>query len=636
MIYVSASTRQPIRIGQEIGAGGEGRVYEALGLSGSVVKIYGSEPLPQKIAKLRSMVGLASPEITSIAAWPIELVVDSSDRVHGIVMPRVVGRRDVHELYSPKSRAEAFPEADFRFLVHVSTNIARAFSVIHSNHIAIGDVNHGNLLVGPDGTVKLIDCDSFQISHNGRVLTCDVGSPLFTPPELQGQPLRGIVRTAQHDAFGLAVLLFHMLFLGRHPFAGRYLGSGDMSPERAIKEFRFAYSPSRVAFQMEPPPGMVSLESFGAEVARLFVRAFDRSGVASGRPDAATWVSALEKLKLDLRACSTIPWHFYPGHLGKCIWCDVEGATRLFGMRYTTEQSTVGEGVESLWKAVLAVPAPKSSPALPSDGEWRPPFGIELPSTLLRTVRRATSLVLMFGSVAACSLASGPGSALVGLFVGWLIWPRVSRERRAEVESRLSNARTRWETLLKTWEREALNVRFDSAVNELRAVRERLESLPEEREKRFRKLQRESRKRQMDRFLDRFRIDRSRIAQIGPSRTAMLAAYGIETAADVTLASVINVPGFGSLLANQLIEWKRDHEKNFRFDPNERVSVRDCQELDREIGRIRGQLLTDLARGPARLRAVSIEIENARDRLIPPLNLAWTELKVAEAVRDAL
>src|SRR5205814_7863741 len=66
----------------------------------------------------------------------------------------------------------------------------------------------------------LIDCDSFEITDGKTVFPCMVGVPTYTPPELQGQSFQGVRRTKQHDAFGLAVLIFHMLFLGRHPFAG--------------------------------------------------------------------------------------------------------------------------------------------------------------------------------------------------------------------------------------------------------------------------------------------------------------------------------------------------------------------------------------------------------------------------------
>ena len=70
---------------------------------------------------------------------------------------------------------------------------------------------------------------------------CEVGVAHFTPPELAGRNLHELQRTTNHDCFGLAVLIFHLLFLGRHPYAGRFLGIEDMPIERAIHEHRFAF-----------------------------------------------------------------------------------------------------------------------------------------------------------------------------------------------------------------------------------------------------------------------------------------------------------------------------------------------------------------------------------------------------------
>ena len=38
-----------------------------------------------------------------------------------------------------------------------------------------------------------------------------------------------------HDRFGLALVVFHLLFMGRHPFAGRYQHADDMPIEQAIE-----------------------------------------------------------------------------------------------------------------------------------------------------------------------------------------------------------------------------------------------------------------------------------------------------------------------------------------------------------------------------------------------------------------
>src|SRR5262245_44157775 len=191
--FTLTRARISIRLGQEVGRGGEGVVFAIEGQSDRVAKIYSTKPDQRRIQKLSAMADAASPTLLRIAAWPTDLLAEGNGEVRGFVMPRITSRRDIHELYSPKSRSEAFPEADFRFLVHVGANIARAFAVIHQHGLVLGDVNHGNLLVGPDGTVVLIDCDSFQIGTGSNVFTCDVGVPLFTAPELHGRSFRNLL-----------------------------------------------------------------------------------------------------------------------------------------------------------------------------------------------------------------------------------------------------------------------------------------------------------------------------------------------------------------------------------------------------------------------------------------------------------
>ncbi|TMK43093.1 MAG: hypothetical protein E6G66_15840 [Actinobacteria bacterium] len=326
---------ETLRLGQQLGRGGEGTVFAVHGRPGQVAKVYTTPPGPTKVRKLKAMTLAANPELLGIAAWPSDLLVDHTGDVLGFVMPRVSAKQDIHELYSPKSRAEAFPDADFRFVVGVAANVARAFGTLHREGHVVGDVNHGNVLVGPDGTVMLIDCDSIQVREGPEVFCCDVGVPLFTAPELQGYGFRGLLRTENHDRFGLAVLLFHLLYLGRHPYAGRYAGAEDMPIERAIGEFRFAYGPDRWANGMERPPGAIALETMGPEVGRLFEGAFGRLGSGEGRPDAQSWVRVLSGLLAGLRRCPAVESHHYPPGVDACPWCETEAQTgaHLFGRR---------------------------------------------------------------------------------------------------------------------------------------------------------------------------------------------------------------------------------------------------------------------------------------------------------------
>jgi DNA-binding helix-hairpin-helix protein with protein kinase domain len=635
-----ARARAEIRLGEELGRGGEGTAFAIDGQRDRVAKIYAIPPDHRKIQKLAAMAEAASPALLSIAAWPIDLLTDKRGNVCGFVMPRVAARRDIHELYSPKSRAEAFPEADFRFLAHVGTNIARAFAVVHGHGHVLGDINHGNLLVGLDATVMLIDCDSFQIGKGVDVFTSDVGVPLFTAPELHGRALRGVVRTPNHDLFGLAVLLFHLLYMGRHPFAGRYSGHGDMPIEKAIAEYRFAYGTDRAALGMEQPPGTIPLGTMGSEIAANFVRAFGRTASNGGRPDARNWITALENLKVGLRTCLTASWHQYPGGLGSCPWCAIEAQipVRLFGQRISAGPTGMID-VGTLWQVITAVRDPGADPALPSEHPWKVPAGVDLPNATLKGFRKVLSIGLVFSGLFACNALAKDGGlvgALIAYGLAFAVWPRVSAEERTAAERGYAAAHAEWQSSLSRWQREASRNVFSEKLKSLEKARTELVDLPSERGRRLAKLEAQRESQQRHRYLDRFRIDLARIRGIGPGRTSMLASYGIETAADVDYRKIIQIPGFGESLTSELVQWRQKHEQNFRFNPNEPVDRRDINALDQEMEARRQSLLTTLRQGPDALRRLSQEISAARSRLMPMMEGTWSSYKTAEARRKAV
>lgn len=603
--FTQSGLMRGIRLGQQIGRGGEGAVFVVEGQEERAAKIYSSPPDRRKAKKLAAMSEAANRDLLKIAAWPDVLLRDNEGAVRGFTMPRVIARRDIHELYSPKGRLEAFPAADFRFLVHVAANVARAFAVVHEQGHVLADVNHGNLLVGKDGIVTFIDCDSFQIGQRPNDLyTCDVGVPLFTAPELQGRAFRGLVRNVNHDRFGLAVLLFHLLFMGRHPFAGQYSGVGEMPIEKAISEFRFAYGPDNAANGMMPPPGTVPFETMGSSIAQLFTRAFGRTGSNGVRPDAKTWVEALDKLKSGLRICSAANWHHYPAGLISCPWCTVESRTGvvLFRQQFVPRRAVRSIDLTGLWNAISSVPDPGSAPPLPSERPWRLPPGVAIP------VRKPTIVSKAFQAI---------------------FRPRAVAKARAIANKAYTVARTEWEEALARWERGATRDAFAEKIEALQKMHAELTNLSNERRQRLAN-------QQLLRYLGRFRIDRANIPGVGASRSIMLASYGIETAADIRRSKIMQVPSFGVVLTAKLIKWRQRHERNFRFDPSAPLDRRDGDAIDRKLGPRRRYLYSTLRGGPADLLRLSQEIKAARLRLMPAVEKAWNDLKIAEARRDAL
>jgi len=364
-------------------------------------------------------------------------------------------------------------------VVRAAANVARAFAQLHSRGHVLGDVNHGNALVGNDGTVVLIDCDSFQIRNGIRTYTCDVGMPLFTAPELQGKAFRGLRRTANHDAFGLAVVLFHLLFLGRHPFAGRHV-SGDMPIERAIAESRFAYGAGRERLLgMLPPPGTLPLQAFGTRIAALFELAFAPPGGAD-RPVAIEWIAALEALERELTPCELVPLHYHRGKY--CCWCDIEARTGALTFGNPQPQvSPEAEQIEKLWKAIVAVPRPLPTYAMA--GRFEPPVAKwEEDVKSDRMGRIVVSWVLVvFGLIGLFERSGQVGVTLPlwGLAVFVRAQPHLKQwfRKGANAKQELYLAEQRWEHVQERWKTECSTASFERTLAGLEAARNELVSL---------------------------------------------------------------------------------------------------------------------------------------------------------------
>jgi DNA-binding helix-hairpin-helix protein with protein kinase domain len=350
-----------IRLGQQLGRGGEGAVYEVQGQPDKVAKIYHKPVDSKQAAKLGGMVGAKTPQLVEVSAWPTDILRDKSrGAVQGLIMPKVQNYREIHHLYGPAHRKRDFPTADWAFLIHAARNVARVFEVIHNHGHVIGDVNQGNILVAADATCKLIDCDSFQVVSGGQTYSCDVGVPQFTPPELQNKPFHGITRTQNHDNFGLALICFHLLFMGRHPFSGRYSGPEDMPIEKAIQEFRFAYGISAAAKKMSPPPNVLGLDTITNQLRNLLERAFNQGSVQStSRPTPKEWVQELDTLKNSLRSCAQNSVHKYSGNLQSCPWCSLEQSSGILYFLSSVSR-VVGDlfDINQVWAKIQAIQPP--------------------------------------------------------------------------------------------------------------------------------------------------------------------------------------------------------------------------------------------------------------------------------------
>ena len=261
---------EKLHLKERIGKGGEGEVYSLKNRPKQVFKKYHQKQLTQeKHDKIAAMISKQLDASSSNVAFPVDIVMLNKKSFAGFVMQYVSGFKPLHELYGPRARKQNFPDKDYRFIVRAALNIARAIAQVHAADCVIGDINHSGILVSNDALANIIDADSFQFTLNAKEYFCEVGVPEYTPPELQGKNLSKIKRTKTHDAFGLGVIIFQLLFMGRHPYSGRFQGSGEMPMEKAITEHRFAYSKIRKT-QMKMPPAICGLGVFPTKIQNLF------------------------------------------------------------------------------------------------------------------------------------------------------------------------------------------------------------------------------------------------------------------------------------------------------------------------------------------------------------------------------
>ena len=309
--------------------GGEGSIYELAADRALVAKLYHNPPHHHKVEKLHHLRRASTGTLSRVAAWPKHLLFSLHDHssVRGFVMPRIEGK-EIHRLYGPRDRQLEFPSAAWDFLIHVARNCAAAFETIHENAVVMGDVNEKNLLVTASGIVCLIDCDSYQIQTVGGAFLCDVGVPLWTPPELQARVAQsgyhGLLRTPNHDRFGLAVLIFELLFMGRHPFAGVPLTNQDLEIHEAIQRYVFAFGPTAPLQGFNAPPNTLPLTALPPRLVRLFERAFlPGSERHNARPTGKEWAHELDALHLARKACPHDKGHVFWNGLKACPWCQI-------------------------------------------------------------------------------------------------------------------------------------------------------------------------------------------------------------------------------------------------------------------------------------------------------------------------
>jgi DNA-binding helix-hairpin-helix protein with protein kinase domain/Tfp pilus assembly protein PilF len=630
------SQGQSYDLTSQIGRGGEGTVFACPHDLNLVAKIY-HEPIDaEKAEKLQWMAANKNELLLKVAAWIVDTLHDAPDgRIVGFLMPNVKAK-EIHELYSLKSRRVHFPEATWQFLIHAATNVARAFYSLHKNGHIMGDVNHGNCVVLRDGTVKLIDCDSYSISKGDFRYPCEVGVATHLAPELQGMDLGEVERIPAHDNFGLAVIVFQLLFLGRHPFSGNYLGAEDKSLEDCIRERRFAYGEDAHLWKVKQPPGTLSLSAVSPRLATMFERAF----LTDERPEPREWIEALEDLSDSLKQCGLHIGHYYFQELHACPWCALESQTGLMLFPFVSGVRAAGQenfNIFTIENLVSSLAIPQNLPMKPPKTNILPPPSPEAENARRENLSRFITLaVLQFCIVIFLTAIAGPG---VGFFIGALLMAgfivtlnNSGKNSKVDLEIRLESARRDWNQLENEWSAADTVPRFNNDVALIRQKITEHHQLQQQSREKVKQLHDGVFNHKLGVYLSSFKIDDANIAGLDPINLNLVKSRGIRTAADVDPNHLKSMPPFmTNETREKIVDWRENLERGFVYDPDAEVPEGKQLSLTEGFTEKRGKIEREIENLLVSLRSGSTLVNQRQQHLLARAETVARQLVQSES-----
>lgn len=264
-IYIS---NHPYHLGDVLGHGGQGIVFEIEGKPGIVAKLYHRYVISKRLIEQLKLIVQANLRSDTLAA-PINIVFDSRNKdIIGYTMDLVSGvSLDSTLLVNGNNYNK-------REIVKLTYNIVRAYHELDSkssHKILAGDINPNNVMVYEKTKVKIIDLDSIQIDD----FPCPVGFAGFNHPDAIGRNYREFLRTDKNEKFVLAILIF-LILINKHPFA-QLNGKDD---DYNTKNLPFRYKLDEKSIQNVPITCIYRWSTLTTELQKLFIDTFTTAQTA--------------------------------------------------------------------------------------------------------------------------------------------------------------------------------------------------------------------------------------------------------------------------------------------------------------------------------------------------------------------
>ncbi len=460
---------------------------------------------------------------------------------------------EVHPLWhvlNPTARKREFPDEGWRTLVRIARNLALRLEELHRTGLVIGELSDANVLVNADARVHL------------------AGEPtpiaMYLPPELQGDRGFGQTFTREHDLFALAILIYRILLMGRHPWYSTPIRPG---PQRDWLS-----------------PGLDD--------------AFTRAFAGAPRPTAADWARELEIFESRLVDCKSMALHQHLPNYRSCPWCklDEQGAVYFARRQAAADTLSTSFSIETFERDFQALPLPEdplrndpieaATPLPDSPPEWYAPR-LFLERSLLVSVP-IVPLVTHGETLLLASLIV-PLSWLVATPAFWLA--RARRKTRIALE----NARLSWYDAERVWNRTGIREIF-ALEDKIKADIEAYKVLSEREESAMRRLRESSRKALAAHYLSQYLIHESGL-ELSPDAVRDLEALGIDSAADLGGLDDVNAPHLSALHLRLLHTWKSGLELRFQQNPQSVLPPSAIQEIRSNFDREREELESSMFAG---------------------------------------
>jgi serine/threonine-protein kinase len=200
------------RVTEKIGSGGMADVYKAVDeVLGRTVAVkvlharYAAEP--NFVARFRqeaqAAANLSHPNIVNIYDW------GRDGDTYYIVMEFVAGT-DLKTLVTQRGPLDPAKAAEYASQVCSALSAAHGYDIIHR------DIKPHNIVLTPDGMIKVMD---FGIARAGNTTMTQTGSVLGTAQYISPEQAQGRALTPASDLYSLGVTLYELV-TGRVPFEG--------------------------------------------------------------------------------------------------------------------------------------------------------------------------------------------------------------------------------------------------------------------------------------------------------------------------------------------------------------------------------------------------------------------------------